>query len=400
MQVLRRVEDPTYGSPCPTQSSAGSMHVKIVVAPDKFKEALPAGEVARAIERGIRRVLPDAQVDLLPMADGGEGTVEALLAATGGSQRRTTVTGPLGEPIEAAWGLLGDGRTAVIEMAAASGLALVPPQRRDPTRTTTFGTGELIRAALDAGASHVLIGIGGSATTDGGIGAAQAVGVVFRGLQQGLLTHPLTGGDLADLSRIEPGGRDARIDRTSFEVACDVDNPLLGARGAAAVYGPQKGANPQQVEQLDRGLAHLADLIDRDLGKDVRDFPGAGAAGGLGAGLVAFVDATLRSGIDMVMDAARLQERIRGADLVITGEGRLDRQSMMGKVIAGVGRAAKDAGVPAVALVGTIGEGAEAALTWLQSYHRITPEDTPLPEALAQTATNLERAAAELVRAL
>lgn len=374
--------------------------MRIVIAPDKFKEALPAGDVAAAIASGVRRVLPDAQIDLVPMADGGEGTVEALLAATGGSRRRSVVTGPLGEPVKATWGILGDGRTAVIEMAAASGLALVPLNRRDPTRTTTFGTGELVRAALDAGAAHVLIGIGGSATTDGGTGAAQAVGVAFRDARDNPPTRPMTGGDLAGLSRIDLGARDGRIAGVSIEAACDVDNPLLGPRGAAAVYGPQKGATPEQVAELDRGLSHLADLIERDIGKDVRRFAGAGAAGGLGAGLVAFLGARLRAGIDIVMDATRLRERIRGADLVITGEGRLDAQSMMGKVIAGVGRAANDAGVPVVALVGTVGDGAETALAVLRSYHPITPEDTPLPEALARTAKNLERSAAELIERL
>lgn len=372
--------------------------MKIVIAPDKFKEALPARQVAEAIERGVRAVLPDARVDLVPMADGGEGTVEALLAATGGSARRTTVTDPLGNPVEATWGLLGDGQTAVIEMAAASGLALVPPAKRDPTKTTTYGTGELIRAALDAGALHILVGIGGSATTDGGAGAAQAAGVGFFKTVDLPHALPLNGGDLLDLYRIKLDGRDERIPRTRIEAACDVDNPLLGPRGAAAVYSPQKGATPEQVELLDSALAHLADLIERDLGKDVRNFPGAGAAGGLGAGLVAFFDAQLRPGIDIVMDATRLHERLRGADLIITGEGRIDAQSMMGKVIAGVGRAGQSAGVPVVALVGTVGEGAENTLEILRSYHAITPQDMPLAEALARTGEFLEATTAQLLR--
>jgi glycerate kinase len=371
--------------------------MKVVIAPDKFKEALSARAVAEAIARGVRRVLPDAEVVCVPMADGGEGTVDALLAATGGSFRRTTVAGPLGEPVEAAWGMLGDGsNTAVMEMAAASGLALVPNNRRDPTRTTTFGTGEFIRAALDAGASHILIGIGGSATNDGGMGAAQACGVSFCDASGRRLDRPLTGGDLLSVSHIELAGRDARIAGARIEVACDVDNPLAGPRGAAAVYSPQKGATPAQVELLDRGLSHLADVIERDLGRRVRDFPGAGAAGGLGAGLVAFFDARLRRGIEMVMDAARLRERVAGADLVITGEGRLDEQSMMGKVIAGVGQAAKSAGVPTIALVGCVGTGADVSLTVLQSYHCITPPGTPLADALADTARNLEHTAAEV----
>ncbi len=374
--------------------------MRIVIAPDKFKEALSAREVARAIERGVRRALPQAEIDLVPMADGGEGTVEALLAATGGASRRTIVTDPLGNRVEAAWGMLGDGTTAVLEMAAASGLALVPPDKRDPTRTTTCGTGELIRAALDAGASRILIGIGGSATTDGGTGAAQAAGVGFLTSSGNRQDRPLTGGDLGEIAHVDVSGRDQRIAATTVEVACDVDNPLLGPRGAAAIYSPQKGATPEQVALLERGLAHLADVIERDLGRNVRDFPGAGAAGGLGAGLVAFFNARLRPGIEIVMDATHLRERIGGADLVITGEGRIDAQSMMGKVIEGVGRAGQSAGVPVIALVGSVGDGADATLEILQSYRRITPEGTPLPEALARTAQALEATAEQVIEAM
>lgn len=373
--------------------------MKIVLAPDSFKESLPAQSVCAAIARGILRVVPDAQIEAVPMADGGEGTVDALLAATGGTRHHTAVRGPLHTPVEAAWGMLGDGSgTAVLEMAAASGLGLVPEDQRDPTRTTTYGTGELIVAALDAGASRILIGIGGSATTDGGTGAAQAAGVRFLDAAGRPCSPGLSGGALADIARIDLSERDPRIARTSILVACDVDNPLCGPRGAAAIYGPQKGATPEQVALLDRNLAHLADCIERDLGRSVRDLPGAGAAGGLGAGLVAFFNAELKPGIEIVIEAARLAERLRGADLVITGEGRIDRQSMMGKVIAGVGRIAKAAGVPAIALVGTIGDGAEATLEVLESYHRITPTGTPLAEALARTAEGLESTAASVIR--
>lgn len=378
--------------------SRENLPVKIVIAPDKFKEALSARRVCEAIQRGIESVLPDAEVEAVPMADGGEGTVDALVAATGGTICRTWVTGPLGRPVEAAWGLLGDGKTAVLEMAAASGLALVTTDRRDPTQTTTYGTGELIRAALDASVSRILIGIGGSATTDGGAGAAQAVGVQFLNTSRVALTKPLRGGDLFEIGGISLDRRDPRLANTTIEVACDVDNPLLGPHGAAATYSPQKGATPEQVDLLEQALAHLADVIERGLGKDVREFPGAGAAGGLGAGLIAFFDACLRPGIDLVMDATRLHERIHGADLIITGEGRIDAQSMMGKVIAGVGRAGKAAGVPVVALVGSVGEGAEQALQILDSYHRIAPEDTPRSEALARTGENLEKAAAGVIR--
>lgn len=399
--------------------------MRIIVAPDSFKESLSAREVCAAIARGIRRVRPDAIIESIPMADGGEGTVDALVSATGGAFRQTTVTGPLGEPVTATWGLLGDSgaaglragrspreareapqqdqpaeRTAVIEMAAASGLALVPPDRRNPLLTTTYGTGELMRAALQAGATRLIVGIGGSATTDGGAGAAQAMGIQFLDAAGRPLPSPIAGGQLDAIARIACMNQPEAQARVSILVACDVDNPLCGPRGAAAVYGPQKGATPEQVRILDRNLAHLADIIERDLHKNVRSFPGAGAAGGLGAGLVAFFDARLERGVRLVMEAVQFEERIKGADLIITGEGRLDRQSMMGKVIAGVAQAGKAAGVPVVALVGSAGEGAEAALEVLQSYHPITPPGMPLRQAIARTSEFLESAAANLLATL
>ncbi len=375
--------------------------MRIVIAPDSFKESLSAREVCAAIARGIRRVRPDARIDEVPMADGGEGTVDALVAATRGTTRSSRVTGPLGEPIQAAWGLLG-GRTgeAVLEMAAASGLPLVPPDRRNPLHTTTYGTGELMRAALDAGARRILIGIGGSATTDGGAGAAQACGIRFLDASGEPITTPLAGARLADVYAIDASGRDPRLSHVRIDVACDVDNPLCGPRGAAAVYGPQKGATPEQVEILDRNLARFAETIRRDLGCDTLNIPGAGAAGGLGAGLIAFFGGRLSRGIELVMEATRLTDRIRGADLVITGEGRLDRQSMMGKVVAGVGGAARAAGVRAVALVGCLGDGADESLAVLQSYQAIAPPDMPLPEAMRRTSELLEQAAARLAATL
>ncbi|NLE59334.1 MAG: glycerate kinase [Planctomycetes bacterium] len=372
--------------------------MRIVVAPDSFKEALSARQVCEAVACGIRRARPDATIDLLPMADGGEGTVDALVAATNGQLRESTVTGPLGKPVQACWGLLGDGSaTAVLEMAAASGLGLVPSDSRNPLLTTTFGTGQLIAAALDSGVRRILIGIGGSATNDGGTGAAQAVGVRFVDRNGRVLPNGLSGGQLGLIAGVDLASRDPRIGRVPIEAACDVDNPLCGPGGAAAVYGPQKGADPESVRILDANLAHMADVIERDLGKDVRDIPGAGAAGGLGAGLPAFFDAKLRPGIQMVMEALRFSERIADADLIITGEGRLDRQSMMGKLIEGIGRAAKSAGVPVIALVGSAGQGADDALEVLQSYHCINPANTPPAEALPQTATRLEQTAARLL---
>jgi len=387
--------------------------MKIVIAPDSFKESLTAAEVCEAIARGLRAVLPDAVLDKCPMADGGEGTVDALVAATNGTFQRTTVAGPLGEPVAAGWGLLGrtgplppDGTTpgpggpltAVLEMAAASGLPLVPVEKRNPLKTTTLGTGQLIRAALDHGVRRIILGIGGSATTDGGAGCAQALGARFLDAHGRVLPNGACGETLAQIARIDLSRFDPRIAATDILVACDVDNPLCGPRGAAAVYGPQKGATPEIVRQLDEGLAHFADVIARDLGKDVRNVPGAGAAGGLGAGLLAFCGAAIRPGVEIVIDAVRLRERLIGADLLITGEGRLDRQSMMGKLIAGVGRAARAAGVPVVALVGSVGEGADAALAVLQSYLCITPPGTPPPEALARAAEHLEASARSFIR--
>lgn len=373
--------------------------MKIVVAPDSFKESLAAREVCSAIAAGLRRVWPDAVIDECPMADGGEGTVDALVAAVGGEFREAEVRGPLGRPVRARWGRLPDG-TAVLEMAAASGLALVPPAERNPLRTSTFGTGQLIRAALDDGARRIVIGIGGSATNDGGIGCAQALGVRFLDSDGTPLPDSAAGGDLERIARIDVSRADTRLYQTEVLVACDVDNPLCGPRGASAVFGPQKGATPECVARLDRGLSHLADLIERDLGLDVRSFSGAGAAGGLGAGLVAFCSASFRAGVQLVMDTVRLADRLRGARLVVTGEGRLDRQSAMGKVVAGVGRAARAAGVPSVALVGSLGEGADEARDFLDAFFPIVDRPMTLEEAMARTAELLERTAAQVATAL
>jgi len=372
--------------------------MKIVIACDSFKEALGAAEVCEAVARGVRRARPETAIDLIPMADGGEGTVATLVAATCGTIRAATVAGPLGEPVKAAWGLLGGERhTAVLEMAAASGLGLVPRARRNPLQTTTYGTGQLILSAIEAGAREIIIGIGGSATNDGGAGAAQAVGVRFYDSEGRLCQPGLSGGGIEDVDRIDLSARDPRVAATTIRVACDVDNPLCGPRGAAAVYSPQKGATPEQVGLLDRNLAHLADIIRRDLHVDVRLLPGAGAAGGLGAGLVAFFGATLQPGVRLVMEAVRFAERIADADLIITGEGRIDRQSMMGKVIAGVGHAGHAANVPVIALAGCIGEGADQTLAVLKSYHSINPPGTPIADALRHTAERLEATAATIL---
>jgi glycerate kinase len=326
--------------------------MRVLVAPDKFKGTLTAEQAARAIARGWRREDPGAELDLAPMADGGEGTLDALVAALGGERRRVTVTGPLGDPVEADYGLVPspDGPLGVVEMARASGLALVSPGRRDPKRTTTRGTGELLLDACRRGARRVLVCIGGSATNDGGAGMAQALGV--RLLDDRGEDLPPGGAALLRLARIDLSGLDPAVRGVEVLVACDVDNPLVGPAGAAAVYGPQKGASPEDVHLLDRALRHFAAVVYRDLGVDVRDLPGAGAAGGLGAGLVAFLGARLRPGVEVVMEAARLGERIERSDLVVTGEGSFDEQSLRGKAPAGVLRAAADRKVPALVLCG------------------------------------------------
>ena len=332
--------------------------MKVTIAPDSLKESLSSALAAEAIADGVRRAAPDADVVLVPMADGGEGTAEAMASATGGALHHCTVRGPLGPTVDAAWGLCGDGRTAVVEMARASGLELIRPEERDPMRASTHGTGELIRAALDAGARRVIVGIGGSATVDGGTGMAQALGVRFLDSVGGAV-EGCCGARLAEIADVDLGGLDPRIGDTEITIASDVTNPLVGADGAARVYGPQKGADAAQVEELERGLARLAGVIEARLGVRVADMPGAGAAGGLGAGLVAFLGARMASGVHTVMEAVRLADRMRGSDLVITAEGRLDGQSAFGKTIAGVAEVAAAQGIPVVALAGSVGPGAE-----------------------------------------
>ena len=372
--------------------------MKVVIAPDKFKGSLPAPDAARAMARGVAAACPGATLDLVPMADGGEGTVEALVAATGGSFREASVSGPLGTPVVARFGMLGDGRTAVLEMATASGLVLVPSDRRDPLRATTRGTGELLRAAMDLGVTSIVLGIGGSATNDGGAGLAQALGA--RLLDEEGEELPPGGAALARLHRIDASGLDPRLARTSIRVACDVANPLCGPAGASAVYGPQKGANRETIAQLDAALAHYARIIARDLGRDVAGLPGAGAAGGLGAGLVAFAGGVLTPGIDLVIRAVGLRDRLRGADLCLTGEGALDASSAFGKTAVGVARLARGLGVPCLALAGMIGDGAEGVLSeGIDAYISIAPGPGPFDRAIAETVPRLERATGQLVRA-
>lgn len=371
--------------------------MRIIVAPDSFKGSLTAMEAAAAMRQGVLDALPDAEVLALPMADGGEGTTEALVAGTGGRLVPHVVTGPLGEPVEAAWGLLGDGETAVIEMAAASGLLLVPPDRRDPKVTTTYGTGELIRAALDRGVRRIVVGIGGSATNDGGVGMVQALGGRFLKADGSEVGRG--GAALLDLERIDLSGLDPRLAEVELLVACDVDNPLTGPRGAAAVYGPQKGATPEDVVLLDRALTRMADVMARDLGRDVRERPGAGAAGGLGAGFLGFLGARLRPGIEVVIEATGLDQQLAGAGLVISGEGRTDGQTLAGKVPLGVARAAARHGVPVVVISGAVTADADALLE--QGIHAllsIAPGPVTLDEAMARAGEWLRRATAQAMR--
>ena len=371
--------------------------MKIVIAPDSFKESLTAREAAEAIRAGVLRAAPDAATELVPMADGGEGTVQSLVDATGGSIQRVTATGPLGEEVQATFGVLGDGARAVIEMAAASGLPLVPPEKRDPRVTTTHGTGDMIRAALDMGARDFIIGIGGSATNDGGTGMAAALGVKF--LDDEGKELPPGGGALAGLHHIDMSGLDERAKEATFHIACDVDNPLTGPHGASATYGPQKGATPEMVEELDACLGHLAKVIGADLGKEINDLPGAGAAGGLGGGFVAFLDATLSMGVELVLEATKFRDVASDADLVITGEGRLDWQSARGKTPVGVSRAAKEAGTPVIALCGSIGDGYDAVhAEGIDAVFAIVNGPMPLEDAFANAGDLIAQAAEEAVR--
>lgn len=326
--------------------------MKIVIAPDSYKESLSALEVASAIEAGFSEIFPEAEYVKIPVADGGEGTVEAMVAATQGNIVRLTVTGPLGKPVEAFYGLSGDTRTAFIEMAAASGLELVPAAQRDPLITTSFGTGELIKNALDRGVEHIIIGIGGSATNDGGSGMMQALGARLLDAKGNEIGHG--GGALPKLTRIEIDNLDARVQQCRIEVACDVTNPLTGEDGASAIFGPQKGATPELVQQLDQALEHYAGIIHRDLDIDVLHIAGGGAAGGMGAALHAFCQAELRRGIEIVTEALGLAEQVKDADLVITGEGRIDSQTINGKVPIGVAMVAKQFNKPVIGIAGSL----------------------------------------------
>ncbi|MGB2695638.1 MAG: glycerate kinase [Dehalococcoidia bacterium] len=371
--------------------------MRILVAPQEFKGSLTAREAADAIAHGLRRALPDAEIDAVALADGGPGTVDVLVEATGGRYFETDVRDPLDRPVRARWGALGENGTsepptAVIEMAAASGLTLLRGDERDPKRASTFGTGELLQAALDAGYRHIIAGVGGSATNDGGAGAAQALGAQLfdeqgRDLERG-------GSALARLARIDASALDARLRETNVIVATDVTNPLCGPQGASLIYGAQKGATEQVTRELDAALARYAEAIRRDLGVDVANVPGAGAAGGLAAGLIAFCGATVRSGFEVVAEAIALEDRVRAVGAVITGEGRLDSQSASGKTTIAVARLAREAGRPVIALAGSVEGGtvSETARAF-DAVFALTPDLAPADVAMARAAELLSAAA-------
>lgn len=371
--------------------------MKIVIAPDSFKDSLDAAGVARAIAQGLAGVLPQAELIECPMADGGEGTMDAILAATTGELRRETVHGPLGEPVEAGWGWLPETRTAIIEMAQASGLQLLTTEQRDACRSSTWGTGQLIAAALDAGAKRIVLAIGGSATNDGGSGMLRALGLRLldaegQALEEGGLA-------LSRLATLDASGLDARLAEVQVEVAADVDNPLCGPHGASAIFGPQKGASPEQVAVLDQALGHFADHSAQALGEDVREFPGCGAAGGMGFAARAFMGARFRPGVEVVAELAGLDELVRGADLVITGEGRFDAQTLRGKTPLGVARVAKRHGAPVVVIAGTLGAGYEALYQHgIDAAFALASGPMTLQQACAEAPALLEARAGDIAR--
>jgi len=369
--------------------------MKIVVAPDSFKESLRAKEVAEIIEEGIKRVFPQVEVIKVPLADGGEGTIEAILEARGGKVISQEVASPLGERIKAHFGILDDGFTGIVEMAQASGLSLVPHPQRNPLLTTTYGTGELIKAALDRGCKRIIVGIGGSATVDGGAGMVQALGAKLLNGKGKQISFG--GGSLGEIVSIDMSSLDTRVKNTEALVASDVDNPLCGPKGAARVYGPQKGATPEMVKTLEKNLAHFAMMIKKYLNKEVKNIPGAGAAGGLGAGSIAFLGAELRPGIKLMIEASRLEERIKGADLVISGEGRIDEQTVYGKTPVGVAEMAKKEKIPVIIIGGEIRGDVEALYergvdAVVSCIDRILPRAEAMKEAKKTLRQATERA--------
>ncbi|MCE9678220.1 glycerate kinase [Shewanella sp. AS1] len=369
--------------------------MKIIIAPDSYKESLSAMEVASIIEQGFRKVLPDADYIKVPVADGGEGTVQSMVDATQGELVELSVTGPLGKQVTACYGILGqvdsqlsNNKIAVIEMASASGLHHVPVEMRDPRITTSYGTGELIKHALDNGIEHIILGLGGSATNDAGVGMLQALGAKFTD-DKGADIAP-GGAALVNITSIDLTLLHPKLASCSIEVACDVNNPLCGEQGASAIFGPQKGATPEMVTQLDNALNHFAEMTLSTGVHECRNLPGAGAAGGMGYGMLAYLKAELRPGIDIVMETVDLASKLFGADLVITGEGRLDSQTLMGKTPMGVTREANKQGVPVIAIAGCVSDDANVLLDHgIEAIFSITPRAMELKQVLASAEHNL-----------
>lgn len=366
--------------------------MKIVIAPDSYKESLSAMEVANTIERGFKSVFPDADYVKIPVADGGEGTVDTLIEAMNGQKVTLNVVGALGESQPAFFGISADKRTAFIEVAAACGLEQVPLDKRNPLITTTYGVGELILTALDLGTRHFIIGLGGSATNDGGVGMLQALGAKF--LDNGGKSLGYGGAELSRLDKIDISGLDYRLKDCRFEIACDVTNPLVGEKGASAVFGPQKGATPEMVGTLDMALSHYGNIIERDFGIAVKDLAGAGAAGGLGAAFAAFLNGSLKSGIGIIAKLLDLEGKMQNADLVITGEGRIDYQSVNGKVPVGVAMTAKKFNLPVICIAGSLGKDVQVVYDFgIDAVFSVLTKVCTLPEALSEAEQNLEMTA-------
>ncbi|MFC4772838.1 glycerate kinase family protein [Enterococcus hermanniensis] len=376
------------------------MEKTFVLAPDSFKESMSAKKACEAMERGIRKVIPAAKIIQVPMADGGEGTVDALVDGSDGKRVTIEVSGPIPtEKVTTYYGLLADKKTAVMEMAKANGIELLPENKRNPLITSTYGTGEMIKAALDQGVEKIIIGIGGSVTNDGGAGMAQALGV--RLLDESGIELSVGGGGLSKLASIDVTGIDPRIKQTEIIIASDVTNPLVGENGASVVFGPQKGATPEMVQSLDENLTHYAKVIQKELKIDIKDQPGAGAAGGLGAGLLVFTNASMRSGIDLVIELTNLTDKIQQADYVFTGEGGMDFQTKFGKAPYGVAKVAKQLKKPVFACAGYIGEQVEVLYDeGITAIFGILAKAGSLEDALKDGETNLERTVENIVRVL
>lgn len=376
------------------------MPLTFVLAPDSFKESMSAAQACQAMQRGIQNVIPDAHIIHVPMADGGEGTVDALISSLKGQSIACEVTGPLPEQrIQTYWGLVDAGQTAVIEMAKANSIHLLKPSQRNPMLTSTYGTGAMIKKALDLGVKKIIIGLGGSVTNDAGAGMAQALGVRFLNYKSESIQ--VCGGNLDLVKSMDLSGLDARLADSEIIIASDVNNPLCGPHGASYIFGPQKGATPEMVKQLDQNLGHFADVVAGQIGRDHRHVAGAGAAGGLGFGLMAFTAASIRSGVELMIEQVQLSEKIAQADYVLTGEGKIDSQTSLGKTPFGVAQLARKFNKPVIAFAGLIGEGIEDLFeSGFSQIIGINPPDCPLEEALKNAEMNLEKAVAEIAKNL